>query len=194
MHIRSNLTRIREKQKQITTRRIKKETRIFWKAAQRRAERRCIVRVYECDSLEAYSGAAAAPGSWLRHVRRVTANWPPFLSETGEARLSFSWPDSRTLVPVLFVLSCGLYRESRVRVPRRKDPVPRSEPWSLVHAQLRNEDASFDPAFDCHVFFLTSIVRADNRFPTISRNPSPQCLVSCFVFQLDETNDLRLDR
>jgi len=27
--------------------------------------------------------AAAASGSWSRHVRRVTANWPPFFSERG---------------------------------------------------------------------------------------------------------------
>lgn len=33
--------------------------------------------------------AAAAPDSWSRHVRRVTANWPPFLSGRGTVSLSF---------------------------------------------------------------------------------------------------------
>jgi len=44
---------------------------------------------------DAVQRAAAVPDSWSRHVRRVTANWPPFLSSGEEPSLSLlPWPDS----------------------------------------------------------------------------------------------------
>lgn len=103
----------------------------------------------------AAAGAAAAPDSWLRHVRRVTANWPPFLSESGAeasaVSLSRSIGSRASFVrSVVRFVSREKEREREPRLEPRHDwrihGVAVREPWSLVHAPLRNEDASSDHA------------------------------------------------
>jgi len=80
-------------------------------------------------SRSAASAAAAASDSWSRHVRRVTANWPPFLSGRGTVSLFLFRGRS---VPVLLVLSCGLHR---VQLELR-------EPWSFIEGLVKNADFS----------------------------------------------------